>query len=85
MHKNDDIATFMTKTRNDGTLMLKPNLADKVRGYFLTLKMVAISSRPSSFGSRVKACKTSPTGTVMKLTYVRNSTGRVHLENAVPV
>ena len=26
-----------------------------------------------------------PTGTVVKLTYLRNSTGYVHLENAVPV
>ena len=26
-----------------------------------------------------------PTGTVLKLTYVQNSTGQIHLENAVPV
>jgi hypothetical protein len=26
-----------------------------------------------------------PTGTVVKLTYVQNSTGQIHLENAVPV
>ena len=26
-----------------------------------------------------------PTGTVLKLTYAKNSTGQIHLENAVPV
>ena len=32
-----------------------------------------------------KGIQNIPTGTVLKLTYVRNSTGRIHLENAVPV
>ena len=45
-----------------GTLMLKAESRRQGPRLFLTLKMVAISSRPSSFGSWVKACKTSLPG-----------------------
>ena len=40
---------------------------------------------PGFWGQLGRGFQNIPTVTVLKLTYVQNSTGQIHLENAVPV
>ena len=68
-----------------GTLMLKAESRRQGPRLFFDLEDGRNIITPIFIWQLGKGMQNIPTGTVVKLTYVRNSTGRVHLENAVPV
>ena len=68
-----------------GTLMLKAESRSSSKRLFFSLSDGREIITPIFWWQLRRGFQNIPTGTVLKLTYVRNSTGGVHLENAVPV
>ena len=68
-----------------GMLMLKAESRTPSIRMFFSLSDGRKILTPVFWWQLGKGMQNIPTGTVVKLTYVRNSTGYVHLENAVPV
>ena len=68
-----------------GTLMLKAESRRQGPRLFFDLEDGRNIITPIFIWQLGKGMQNIPTGTVVKLIYVRNSTGYVHLENAVPV
>ena len=69
----------------NGTLMLKAESRKQGPRLFFVLEDGRQIITPIFIWQLGKGMQNIPTGTVVKLTYVRNSTGHVHLENAEPV
>ena len=68
-----------------GTLMLKAENRTKSIRMFFSLSNGRKVLTPVFWWQLSRGFQNIPTGTVLKLTYVQNSTGQIHLENAVPV
>ena len=68
-----------------GTLMLKAESRSPSKRLFFSLSDGRKIITPIFWWQLSRGFQNIPTGTVLKLTYVQNSTGQIHLENAVPV
>ena len=68
-----------------GTLVLKAESRTPSIRMFFALSDGRKILTPIFWWQLSRRFQNIPTGTVLKLTYVQNSTGQIHLENAVPV
>ena len=68
-----------------GTLMLKAESRSPSIRMFFSLSDGRKILTPVFWWQLGRGFQNIPTGTVLKLTYAQNSTGQIHLENAVPV
>ena len=68
-----------------GTLVLKAESRCQGPRMFFELSNSRKIITPLFWWQLSRGFQNIPTGTVLKLTYVRNNTGQIHLENAVPL
>ena len=77
---------FMDKPgETTGTLMLKAESRTQSIRLFFSLPDGRKILTPVFWWQLGRGFQSIPTGTVLKLIYAKNSTGQIHLENAVPV
>lgn len=68
-----------------GTLVLKAESRTQSKRLFFSLSDGRKILTPVFWWQLSRGFQNIPTGTVLRLTYVKNGTGQIHLENAVPV
>ena len=68
-----------------GTLVLKAESRTKSIRMFFSLSDGRKILTPVFWWQLGRGFQNIPTGTVVKLTYAQNSTGQIHLENAMPL
>ena len=68
-----------------GTLVLKAESRTQSIRLFFSLSDGRKILTPVFWWQLSRGFQNIPIGTVLKLTYVKNGTGQIHLENAVPV